>query len=119
MIQEAADRLNNRVHSSTGYTPNDVNVDNASKVFGKLYPDLANNNQPKTGQKPTFRINDKVRILYPKINFEKGDTVRTSDEVYLIGRILFHPIVRYKLADIDTKEIVTGSYNEQELIPVS
>lgn len=117
LVSEVGKRLNNRLHSSIGMTPNEVNLDNTAAIFAKLHPELAKNQQPKAGLKPTFKIGDIVRIQYPKKNFEKGDISRNSDDIYMIARVLFHPIVRYKLADIPSREIVTGSFNEQELIP--
>lgn len=116
LCEEAANRLNNRMHSSIGMAPSEVSLENAGKVFNKLYPELAKNQQPKVGLKPKFRIGDKVRIFFPLDIFEKGDSNRTSDEVYIVARILFHPVIRYKLAYISTKEIITGSYNELDLI---
>lgn len=117
--QEVIDRLNNRVHSSIGISPNEVSIDNAHIIFKKLYPELAVNQQPKTGLKPLFKIGDHVRILLKQGIFTKGDVAKTSNEIYKIGRILFHPVIRFKLKDINTNEIITGSYNESELIPVT
>lgn len=117
LVQEAAQRLNNRVHSSIGMAPNEVTLQNTGKIFRKLHPDLSRNQQPKSGLTPKFKIGEKVRIQFPKKTFEKGDVSRNSDEVYIIGRILFHPVIRYKLADNSTGELITGSFNQQELIP--
>lgn len=116
-IQDAIFRMNERIHSALGIPPNRVTLENSGKIFAKLYPKLAKNQQPESGLKPTFNIGDKVRILLKKSEFTKGDVSRTSEDPYLIARILFHPTIRYRLADIATKEIIVGSYNQIELIP--
>ena len=108
--------MNSRIHSATGYAPNDVSIDNAGIVFMQLYPKLARNQQPLTGLTPRFRIGQTVRILLPSIVFQKGDLSKTTDEVYKIARILFHPVIRYKLSSISDDGIIAGSYNQSELI---
>ena len=113
------EKLNNRTHSAIGMAPNEVTYDNAGAVFTRLYPDIAENRQPSTGLAPRFSIGQTVRILRPPSVFEKGDVPKTTDEIYKISRILFHPVIRYKLSDIANNNIIAGSYNETELIPVS
>ena len=111
--------LNKRVHSATGLPPDEVSIDNAGEVFRRLYPMLSRNLQPGTGLKPQFKIGQTVRILLPSIVFQKGDLSKTTDEVYKIGRILFHPVLRYKLASTSDGSLIAGSFNESELIPAS
>lgn len=115
--QEAIYRLNERTHSAIGMAPNKATIENSGEIFAKLYPKLSKNQQPKTGLTPVFHIGDKVRILLRKSGFAKDDVSRTSDDPYLIARILFHPTIRYKLASIPSQEIIVGSYNQTELIP--
>ena len=109
--------MNNRIHSATGFAPNQVTIDNAGLVFQRMYPKLSKNIQPTTGLKPEFKIGQFVRILLPSILFQKGDLPKTSDEVYKIARILFHPVIKYKLTTLDGN-LIAGSYNKAEIIPV-
>ena len=80
---------------------------------------LSQNLQPSTGLKPRFKIGQTVRILLPSIVFQKGDLAKTTDEGYKIGRILFHPVIRYKLVSTSDGSLIAGSFNERELIPAS
>ena len=119
LCDTVVDKLNNRVHSAIQMAPNQVTLENANQIFAKRHPKLAKNLQPELGLSPVFNIGDLVRILFPRKTFAKGDAPRTSPEVYKIARILFHPVIRYKLSEVSTNEIITGSFNQQELIPVS
>lgn len=111
--------MNGRVHSATGMRPREVNGSNALSVFRRLYPHLADNQQPLTGRVPEFAIGDPVRILFPGSVFTKGFDTKTSPEVYKVARILFHPTIRYKLSNINSDQIVAGSFVSNELIPVT
>lgn len=116
LVELAADMLNNRIHSAIGLKPVEVTAENSSKVFAHLYPYLARNEQPPTGRVPLFRIGDEVRILTPTPVFTKGFQARTSAEIYRISRILFHSTIRYKLSNINSADIVAGSFTANELI---
>ena len=109
--------MNKRIHSAHGLPPNEVSADNAGMIFARLYPKLARNLQPATGLKPQFRIGQTVRIVTPSLIFQKGDLAKTSDEVFKIARILFHPVIRYKLATTTDGSLIVGSYNQTELVP--
>lgn len=117
-VDRVVEIMNSRTHSATKVPPNKVNLDNTPEIYARLYPYLAKGQQPPTGQKPAFFIGEHVRILFPKTTFTKGDVSKTSPEIYKIARILFHPVIRYKLADSTSQNIITGSYNERELIKV-
>ena len=113
----AVKTMNSRTHSATGLPPNEVTIDNAGQVFKRLYPMLSRNKQPSTGLKPKFRIGQFVRILLPSTLFQKGDLAKATDEVYKVARILFHPVIRYKLIATNGN-LISGSYDQTELIPV-
>lgn len=116
LVEWAAETMNNRVHSATKMKPVDVTSENARKVFSRLYPYISRNRQPPTGKLPQFKIGDQVRIITPTSVFTKGFQAQTSSEIYQISRILFHPTIRYKLSNINKREIVAGSYTANELI---
>lgn len=116
LVNWAAETMNNRVHSATRMKPVDVTAENSRKVFARLYPYLSQNRQPPTGTKPKFKIGDQVRILTPATVFTKGFQAQTSMEIYQISRILFHATIRYKLSNINSKDLVAGSFTDNELI---
>ena len=111
--------MNNRVHSAIGMRPSEVNTENAMSIFKKLYPYVARNLQPPRALKPEFLIGDTVRILNPSKIFIKGFEAKTSESIYKIAKILFHPTIRYKLSPLDSDSIISGSFTSNELIGVA
>ena len=63
---------------------------------------------------PTFSIGDHVRITKKKKTFDKGYTLRWTEEVFKISIIQLTIPVTYKITDYNGEEI-QGSFYEQEL----
>ena len=61
-----------------------------------------------------LRLVIKVRITKKKNVFDKGYTLRWTEEVFKISKIQFTIPVTYKITDYNGEEI-QGSFNEQEL----
>lgn len=118
-VPRAIKIMNERKHAATGLPPNAVDADNSGIVFRRLHPEVAQNIQPPHALKPKFKIGDKVRTILPSSVLSKKTSIKNSEEVFKISRILFHPTIRYKLGVISNSELITGSYNESELIPVT
>ena len=112
ILQDLADQYNATKHSRTGFAPKDVNKNNESQIFKKLYF------QEKVNLIPAFQIGDQVRIYRRKRTFSKGAKKNWTDEVFTISRIkLSNPIVYY-VKDLNGEEIV-GSFYKQELNKVT
>lgn len=120
-LQNVLKIINSRVHSSIGMAPDQVSPENASKVFARLYPTIVKDQNPTHAVKPKFSIGQPVRCLVADASkFEKGDASKVSANVYIIAKILYHPLfIRYKVKDKTTQQLTLGTYNESELVPVS
>lgn len=121
VLQDVLQIINERKHSATGMAPNDVTPETASLVFERLYPQIVKDLNPKNAIKPKFFVGQTVRCLAPTSNkYEKGDTAKMSQNIFIVAKILYHPLyIRYKLKDSITNQITLGTYNESELIPVN
>ncbi|CAB4008765.1 uncharacterized transposon-derived [Paramuricea clavata] len=106
---ETGKMYNHLRHRSIGMRPVDVNEDNESIVWQKLYGEQS--------EKPVrfkFNIGDQVRISNARRTFKKGYLPNSTEEVFTITkRVLRRPPV-YKIADFDDEEL-KGTFYEQEL----
>lgn len=102
---------NNKIHSSTGYKPINVNGSNIIKVYDKLY---GNWNKQKY-IKPKLKIADYVRTKVRHNLFEKrSHFTYWSDNIYIINKIYFYKIPMYRLQTIHGI-IIPYKWYEQEL----
>ena len=100
VLNDFVDNYNKTPHRSIGMSPSQVNDDNASTVFEKLFPDI------NLEAKPRLKVGDIVRKLKDKTLFEKGYVQKWSDDCYRVidvkqaaGRVW------YRLSDISGKPI--------------
>ena len=102
-------RYNNTIHSRTKFKPVKVNKKNKEKVFLNLYKDRIVN-------KTSFlNIDDQVRILKLKKDFEKGFERKWSKEVFKIKKKLNTlPFKKYIISDLKNNEII-GTFYDFEL----
>ena len=91
---------NDTPHSSHGFPPQDVTMENYKNVYKKLYPEI--------GLQIICRLNigDKVRILLDKEKqghlWEKGYKQSWSDQVYIITKKLQqYGVCWYKICEFD------------------
>jgi len=84
------------------------NLSNENKVHMKLYPNLSSSPKPK------FAVGDRVRIPRKKQTFKKGYTIRWTEEVFAVNKVLYTNPTTYKIIDSGGEEI-QGSFHEQEL----
>ena len=80
VLQPLSEAMNNTVNRSIGVAPNDVNFENRSEIFKKLY----GSRTPPVDCK--FNLDDIVRIPMKKHIFSKGYTPNWSKELYKIIR---------------------------------
>lgn len=117
LLDTSLDIINNRKNRMTNMTPNEVTTENSNEVFAKLWPSLAANRP--FNFKPRFKLHDKVRILdeRPESKFTKSANARGSEDTFYISRIQFGPnVITYRLATTDTNELISGRYQEKELL---
>ena len=113
ILQKLVKSYNHSRHRSIGMRPVDMNKDNESVVWERLYG--------KESDKPIrfkFNVGDQVRISKTRRTFKKGYLASWTEEVFTITkRILRRPPV-YKIADYEGEEL-EGTFYEQELQKVS
>jgi len=85
-LDDLVENYNNTIHSTTQHTPIEV------------YTGQYQNEQDYINVQYPYNIGDKVRILQKKKTFEKGDTIKASDKLYIIEGIQRN---KYKLFDVD------------------
>jgi len=109
VLKDLVKRYNETKHSAIGMTPIEASDPaNENKVRTNLYPNLP------APSKPKFAVGDRVRIPRKKRTFEKGYTVRWTEEVFTVNKVLYTNPTTYKLTDSGGEEI-QGSFYEQEL----
>ena len=84
-------QYNNRVHSSTKLTPIRASLKNTKDMFTKSLLDKLQKG------KPTFQINNVVRVADLKKTFSKGDTTIWSYKLYKITDSIKDTIPSYKI----------------------
>lgn len=104
---------NNRLHSSIGMSPCNVNESNVLNVW--LYTQNREKRHTKI-KKPNICVGDLVRVSNPKTTFEKGYKPKWSDEVFSIVRVLNRTPVVYlsRIKDIEGN-LIKANFYETEL----
>lgn len=110
ILQNMVDSYNDTVHTTTGYPPSSINVMNAENVWRKMYKF----DQTKKKKRPSFKVDDLVRISKAKKTFEKGYKPNWTREVFKITRVYKKRLPEYKLHDLMGEEIL-GHFLETEL----
>ena len=109
ILQKLVKSYNHSRHRSIGMGPVDVNEDNESIVWQKLYGEESD--------KPVrfkFNIGDQVRISKARRTFKKGYLPSWTEEVFTITKRVLRRPPAYKIADFDDEEL-EGTFYEQEL----
>lgn len=99
---------NNRIHSSIGISPSNVNETNVLTVWNYMQ-----NKRKKTVKQPKLAVGDFVRIANPKVTFEKGYMPKWSDEIFSIERVLRRSPVVYNIKDCEGATINANFYEEE------
>jgi Integrase core domain len=101
---------NNRIHSSIGMQPAEVNESNVLKVWSHMQKKREKSAKKK---KAKLAVGDYVRIANPKVTFEKGYTPKWSEEVFSIDRVLRRIPVVYNIKDSDGNTINANFYENE------
>lgn len=102
---------NNRVHSTIGMNPNDVNENNILNVWQYM----RNKREKATVRRAAkLHVGDIVRVCNPKIVFEKGYKPKWSTERFTVVKVHLRIPVVYNIKD-ETGNIINGNFYEEEL----
>ena len=112
VLDKFVEQYNNTKHSSIKMTPRQASMKkNEDKVYNNLYGDMV---ESSSKGKAKFKLGNLVRIPRKRGVFEKGYTVRWTEEVFKVVGIFHTNPITYKLEDLNGEEI-QGSFYEQEL----
>jgi len=118
MLPRFVHTYNNRIHRMIGTTPfiaetePDSHVE-ISKRLAKYYDKI----KPR---RIKFQIGDTVRIQRLKGKFDRGFNERANREIFKIGAIKsIMKIPLYQLTDYSGREVIKGSFYDNELVKVS
>ncbi|GBM66108.1 hypothetical protein AVEN_169775-1 [Araneus ventricosus] len=90
--------------------PSFVNIDNQTKVWHNLYGDISK----QKSEKPSFKVDDTVRINRWKGRFEKGYENNWSREIFTVHQIIPRIPIVYKLQDLNNN-VIKGTFYETEM----
>ena len=81
VLDQLINNYNKTPHRSIGMSPNQVDDDNAEKVFKKMFPDI------NIVAKPRLKVGNIVRKLKEKTIFDKGYKQAWSDDLYKVTQV--------------------------------
>ena len=111
VLDDLVNGYNNTKHSSTKFTPNDVNEQNEDEVRKNLYPDIKRESKHIITH---FNIGQTVRITKKKSIFQKGYEQTFSYEVFEVSEVKDTYPVTYGLRDYKG-DLIEGSFYSSEL----
>lgn len=110
---------NSRPNRVTKLAPKFVNFQNARAVWERRYPHIAKDQALYPGTlTPAFQVGDRVRRVINRNLFTKGHTETFENEIFLIRRLIFGSVIRYKLEDLEGS-VILGDFRKEHLILVS
>jgi hypothetical protein len=122
VLPALVDSLNKRPMAILGVSPDEVNLNNETEIFYRMYGHmLADEKELRRKNKPKLAKGQLVRIILQKEEkdvFTKRYTVNFSLEIFRIKAVMFKiPVYVYKLEDLE-KISVSGIFYYQQLSPV-
>ena len=114
ILDDITFNYNNSINRSIKMRPEDVNEENADKVWMTLYGKVS------ASEKPRFKVGNVVRVekYYPGTRFKKGYEKNFTKELFEIVGVYRGDPNMYKIKDIDTGDKITGKFYERELSKV-
>ena len=100
---------NHSRHRGIGMKPADVNPEDESIVWQRLYGD-----EPRKANKYKFNVGDQVRISKARRTFKKGYLPSWTGEIFTFKKRVQRRLPVYKIADYHGEEL-EGTFYEQEL----
>ena len=111
VLPQMVEAYNNRIHSSIGMKPAQVNRQNQRRVWRHLYEDyLYDAGRVRV---PIFRAGDKVGISKTKQTFNKGYVLGWSNEIYRVREVLRTIPLTYAVANVHGERLKGGFYAQE------
>jgi hypothetical protein len=123
-LQSFVEAYNNRPHTSlAGRTPNSITEKNQVEVYNKVFKPKHEKSlelrKKSKKQQQQYKVGDYVRISRIKHVFEKGYSIKYSEEIYKISEVLHYRDGRvYELEDLEGKPL-DGTFYMEELSPTA
>lgn len=117
IIQDVADTINARVHSSINIAPKDVNDDNILEIWNYVQEQRKLKREPKP-KKPDIKLGDYVRVAKNKnMAMDKGFLPNFTDEIFKVVESIPRKPHVFKLEDYKNEKI-EGIWYRPELLKV-
>lgn len=100
---------NNRIHSTIGLPPTQVNEKNILSVWNYI-----NRKRKYLTKSSKYTEGDTVRVANPKVVFEKWYKPKWSEETFAIHKVIFKQPIVYRLRD-KSGCIIRGNFYENEI----
>ena len=108
ILQDVVKAYNESEHSSTGFSPNNIDAKAVEKIREKM-------SKPMVSSKPKFKIDDHVRLSKNKLTFEKDYETNYTDLIYKIVDVRRSDnFYIYQVVDLHDDPI-KGWFYEEEL----
>ena len=117
VLQNVTHAYNNKYHRTIKMTPHEASQpERVLTVYHNLYDEKLT---PRKKLIPKFKVNDFVRISREKKRFEKGHTFNWSEEIFKVTKVIPHIQPVYKICEIDSGDVIEGSFYSWELSKVT
>ena len=119
VVPKITDAINNSVCRITGERPSDVNPENASSIWEKVYGNYVRGVKSQSKKTKINKIlpGDNVRISRAKPIFEKGYLPTFSDEIFKVSSKSRANPEHFQLKDYK-EDAIDGRFYEPELLKV-
>ena len=117
VLPKIIDAYNHSYHSSIKMRPADVNEQNESSLWKRLYLPPDGQERVKARLKPfKYALGDMVRVSHLRTKFSREYDQKWSDQLYIISkRFRRDGLPVYKLIDFDGQEEVDGTFYQEEI----
>ena len=110
VLQDMVLSYNRTHHSTIGRAPIDVNAENATEVYKRMYGDTSRQRRVELN----LQVGQKVRISKTCRTFEQGYLPNWTEEIFRMSKVIDTDPPTYKIVDYDG-EPVEGSFYYREL----
>lgn len=97
------------IHRTTGVPPAQVSKKNEREIYERMYP-----LEKFQLDKPTFNVNDRVRITRKRGLFDNKYSRKWTNEIFKVNKIHFTDPITYSITDLNGDKIL-GHFYKQEL----
>ena len=112
LLPIVVNEYNNTIHSSIGISPKEASKN--PNLIKDIQTQKNYENDNNKIKKPSFKINQRVRIFKYKSLFEKGYKAKWTREIFIISKVNNTNPITYELKDLDGEDII-GKFYDNEL----